>query len=114
RARAAGHSPQSARPDGCATVSLVGLCLSSARPLRGSRGGGRQGCAAQSEVQHRHAQQTIAPVKLGRMGGARAAAGPLLQLMPELRGEMLTRAVSAPSEMLADWGEALRSAGIPG
>jgi len=27
---------------------------------------------------------------------------------------VLTRAVSAPSEMLADWGEALRSAGIPG
>jgi len=61
-----------------------------------------------------HAQQIIALVKLGRMDGARAAAGRLLQLMPEFRVEMLTKGVSAPSEMLADWGEALRSAGIPG
>jgi adenylate cyclase len=61
-----------------------------------------------------HAQQIIALVKLGRMEAARAAAGRLLELMPEFKVDMLTRVASAPSEILADWAQALRSAGILG
>jgi TolB-like protein/class 3 adenylate cyclase/Flp pilus assembly protein TadD len=61
-----------------------------------------------------HAEHIIALVKLGRMEAARAAAGRLLELMPEFKVDMLTRVASAPSEILADWAQALRSAGIPG
>src|SRR5262249_3450780 len=60
-----------------------------------------------------HALHIVALVKLGRMEAARAAADRLFELMPEFRVEMLTRIVSAPKEILADWAEALRSAGIP-
>jgi hypothetical protein len=61
-----------------------------------------------------HAQQFIALVKFGRMEAARAAADRLLQLMPEFKVDMLTRVASAPSEILADWAQSLRSAGVPG
>jgi adenylate cyclase len=60
-----------------------------------------------------HALHIVALVKLGRLEAAHAAAGRLLELMPEFRVEMLTRVASAPKEIVADWAEALRSAGIP-
>jgi adenylate cyclase len=61
-----------------------------------------------------HAQHIIALVKLGRREAARAAAGRLLELMPEFKVDMLIRVANAPSDVLADWAEALRNAGIPG
>ena len=61
-----------------------------------------------------HALHVVALVKLGRMESARAAAARLLELMPEFRVEMLIKVAAAQPEILADWADALRSAGIPG
>jgi tetratricopeptide (TPR) repeat protein len=61
-----------------------------------------------------HAQQIVVLVKLGRLEAARAAARQLLELMPQFTVDMLIRVANAPPEILADWAEALRSAGIPG
>jgi hypothetical protein len=54
----------------------------------------------------------ICLVKLGRLDAARAAAARLLELVP-FNVEMVT-ALPMDVEITADWGEALRSAGIPG
>ena len=61
-----------------------------------------------------HAMQIVTLVKLERMEAARAAAGRLLELLPEFNVDMLTKVAGAPSNILADWAEALRGAGIPG
>jgi adenylate cyclase len=59
-----------------------------------------------------HALYVICLVKVGRMDAARAAAAHLLELVP-FRVQMVTEFPMKP-EVAADWGKALRSAGIPG
>ena len=61
-----------------------------------------------------HALYVVTLVKLGRMEAARTAAGRLLELMPEFNVQMVTWFPFTQREIVADMGEALRSAGIPG